>query len=310
MSIESLHQELGIDFRAEERKQFLEEMEAVSENYASSLGQPGQETERRSQLKKLLEQLGEESAELSPSLDVLRLRRNVFTERGCAVPPRIRDLLHRYQFYLVHVPIALMPRPGWGFTELECIIEFNPEAPPDERPVAFQIFPHEIWQDVLKAWQGLAIGVGKSVGLDEEFEFKLDPTRLGTLPSEISAEARAALSGHVASGAGLILGPFNYHIWRPRIATSGRGHVQVRWRLEGEEYVTEGKPQLGIVLQVPRATRRVDIIGVLKVSKSFHLFTAEMRYVVNFLKERARQFFQAGAPLVHDRQWLNVTAGL
>lgn len=310
MSIEGLSQELGIDFSADVRKKYLKELAEVGENYASPLGGPTGEAPLGRHLKELIEQLGDEEVELSPVLDVLSLREEDFINRGQTVPPKILELLHRYKFYLVHFPISLMPRAGWGFTDLDCIVEFNPGARSDERPVAFQVFPQEVWQDVIRARLGLSIELEESVGLDESFEFKLDPVPFAAISSELGAEARAALTGRVAGGAGLIVGPFDYHIWQPKIATSGCGHVKVRWRLEGERYVTGSTSRLGVVLQVPLAATRVDIIGVVRVGMHFHLFTAEVRHLVRYVREKARRYFEAGAPIVSSQRWMDVTAGV
>jgi hypothetical protein len=310
MAIDNLYAELGLDFRPDERKLFLQEMAAVARDYKSSLGPTDtvrslQEADDLSQhFERLMKTLEESTATFSPVCDIVRLRKKHFADHSLKVPARITDLMRRFDFYLLHVPITLVAKAGWAFIQLDCIIEFNPGRSPAERPVAYQVFPQEEWQDVIRASQGLA------VGLDENLEFKVDIGRLEVELPELSAEARAKVGTRAAGKAGLILGPFNYRIRRPKIISRGRGNVQVYWRLESEEHFEEEEPQLGVVLQVPKEVSRVDVIGVLKACRDFHTFTANVRHLLRYLTDRTRNFFELGAPITDELRLTDVTAGL
>jgi hypothetical protein len=124
--------------------------------------------------------------------------------------------LLRYNFYLVNFPITVLPRPGGGFVQLECIVEFNPGSSPAKRPVAYQIFPQEEWQSVIHAWQGV------KVGLNESLEFKLDPIQATAKLPELDLPAQAEIKLKMAGQAGLVFGPFDYDIKRPKIISRGQ----------------------------------------------------------------------------------------
>lgn len=310
MAIDDLYAELGLDFQPDERGLFLQEVTAVARDYRSSLSPKSavrspQEADDPSQhIERLAKELEEDTAEFSPVRDIVPLRRKHFADHGLEVPPHIAHLMRRFDFYLLHVPITLVPRPGWAFVQLDCIVEFNPGRPPDERAVAYQIFPEDDWQDIIRASQGLA------VGLDENLEFKVDVKRLRVELPELGAEARIEVGTKAAGEAGLILGPFNYRIRRPKIISKGRSHVKVRWRLESTEYFEEEEPRLGVVLQVPKEVSRVDVVGVLKACKDFQTLTAHVRHLLPYVKERTKNFFKGGAPLTDELRLTDVTAGL
>jgi hypothetical protein len=184
MSIGDLYAELGVDFKAGDRAKYLQEFADVAHDYQGDLG-PSRNGARDIQLQELAAELGKDVVEFSPKLTALALNKRLFNDLKLEMPPYIASLLRHYHFYLVNFPISVVPRPGGGFAQLECILEFNPDRPPAERPVAYQIFPQEEWQPILHAWQGL------KVGLNENFEFKVDP--LQAAPP--AAEAGAARQG-------------------------------------------------------------------------------------------------------------------
>ena len=306
MSIDNLYAELGIDFQPDDRKMFLQELADVARNYKSSLGsKPGKQVEEDSaKLQEFAAELGKEVAEFSPRLSVVPLRRKLFTDLSMEVPPYIANLLGRFNFYLVDFPITLFPRPGWGFSQLECNVEFNPDRPPTERPVAYQIFPHEEWQEVIHAWQGL------TVGLDENLEFKIDPVKAAEKIAGLSAPVKAAVELKTAAKGGLVLGPFDYHVRRPKILSKGRGNVKVYWRLESEEDIMQEEPRLGVVLQVPKEVSRVDVIGAMAATRTFHFFTTGLRHVWELLSGRTKKFLEKGAPVTDSEPWNDITAGV
>jgi hypothetical protein len=310
MAVDNLYAELELDFQPDERRFFLQEMATVARDYKSSLGpedavlSPQEADDFSQHVQRLMKQFEEDTAKFSPVRDIVPLRKKHFADHGLEVPAHIAHLMRRFDFYLLHIPITLVPRPGWAFVQLDCIVEFNPGKPPAERAVAYQVFPQEEWQDVIRASQGLA------VGLDENLEFKVDMGRLEIELPGLSAAERAKVGAKAAGTAGLILGPFNYRIRRPKIIAKGRRNVQVLWRLEGEEYFEEEEPRLGVVLQVPKEVSRVDVVGVLKACKDFHRLTANVRHLLPYVKERTKSFFEKGAPLTDDLLLADVTAGL
>jgi hypothetical protein len=303
MSIGDLYAELGVDFKAGDRAKYLQEFADVARDYQGDLG-PTRNGARDIQLQELAAELGKDVVEFSPKLTALALNKRLFNDLKLEMPPYIASLLRHYHFYLVNFPISVVPRPGGGFAQLECILEFNPDRPPAERPVAYQIFPQEEWQPILHAWQGL------KVGLNENFEFKVDPLQAAPQLQKLELPVKAAVQLKTAGQAGLIFGPFEYDIKRPKILSQGQGGVKVYWRMESEENITQERPHLGVVLQVPKEVSRVDVNGVLKALPTFHFFTANVRHVVELMSRPGGNFFRKGAPVTHDMPWDDITAGL
>ncbi|MGD2124895.1 MAG: hypothetical protein PVG99_02375 [Desulfobacteraceae bacterium] len=305
MDIDGLYAELGLDFQPGDRNMFLQELADVARNYEAPLG-PGERPEELGHfLEELAQEIGKEAFGFSPRLGVVPLNEKLFTDLHLEIPPYIGNLLQRFNFYLVDFPLTLLTRPGWGYTRLECRVEFNPGFPSVERPTAYQIFPHEEWQEVVRAWQGLRIG------LDENLEFKADAAQAAQALSKLEAPVRGAVEFKVAGKAGLILGPFDYYIRRPKIRSQGRGNVKVIWRLEGEETIVQKQPRLGVVLQVPKQVSQVNIIGAAAAYRSFHVFSvAGLREVWNFLSKPSQSFFEKGAPVVDKKPWDDITAGI
>lgn len=304
MEIDNLYDELGIDFAPSERQEFIEELSDVAKAYKSHLGSEAPTKGVSSPLDKFVEELGKEVAELSPKISVIPLNKKMFTELSLEIPPNIANLMKRFNFFLVDFPITLVPRPGWGFERMECRVEFNPGLPNSDRPTAYQIFPQEEWQDVVHAWQGL------NIGLDENLEFKVDPTIPMDELNNLTPAVKAAIEQKIAGKAGLILGPFNYYVRKSKIRSQGRGNVKVIWRLEGEERILQTEPRLGVVLQVPKHVSQIDAIGALAVFRTFHFFTAELRDVMDFLSEPTKNFLLKGAPATDKKPWDDITAGI
>lgn len=303
MNIDELYAELGVDFQPGDRQIFLGEFADTARSYRSHLGTGGTDEARDTQLEKLAEELGKEMVEFSPKLTAVPLDTQHFNDLHLEVPPYIAGLFQRYNFYLVNFPITVVPRPGGGFVRLECIVEFNPDDPTAERPIAYQIFPREDWQEIIHASQGLKIG------LDENLEFKVDPVQAAGL-SSVALPIKAEIEQKMAGRAGLILGPFDYDIRRSRILSRGTGNVKVHWRMEGEGSTTQEEPRLGVVLEVPKSTQKLDAIGVLVAYSTFHFFTANVRDVLEAMSNAGGNFFRKGLPISHKMSWDRISADL
>lgn len=303
MYLDDLYGELAVGFEPEERGAFLRELEYISLAREAELGGVGVDPTGPNPLMVLSAEIGEEEVSLSPRLPVTALDAERFQRNNLRISPNLQDLMKRWNFFLVDFPFTLLSRSGWGFHRLEMRVAFNPDRPPEDQPVIYQIFPHEEWQDILHAWQGLEIG------LDENLEFKLDPDQAAQLMQTASLPLRAGVTAKAAGRAGLLVGPFDYYIRRPKIQSQGRGNIKAIWRLEGEEAIQQKEPRLGVVLQVPRRVKQVDGYGVLAVYRKFHFFSTEtMREVKDFLTNRTRSFFELGAPATAKQPWPDMLA--
>lgn len=287
--------------RGQERHKLLSEMQAAVLHHASTLSDKRQSPKViQKRLASALERLGKEVAEFSPVLGVYRVSPKHFTSRNISIPAVVADLMLRYDFYLLNIPITLLPSRGWDFTELECSVEFNPGDKAAERPVAHEIFPKQEWQDLIRVSQGL------SIGLDAQLSFKADAGDLLTELPNIGAQMGA--KAHAASKSELVIGPFTYHARRSKILVRGQGNVYVYWRLSGTDTLQTNEPQLAIVLRVPKGLEHVKIEGVMKASRKFDVFAADFHSLMNYVRERTRSFFEQGAPLSSTMAWDSVTS--
>ena len=227
------------NYSLEDREAFLDELAHVVKSHTVSLNLESK-IDQDEYTKKLLsrieemkqEMVSDDTVRFSPVLQVSPLKKNLFTELGLTIQPFLSQLMRRYDFYYVKIPITIFPKGGWVFEHLECRISMNPNQPSRERPLAYQIFPNSQWETVVKANQEL------SVGLDENFSFKTPKLPVafatqGLVSADIQLDTNA--------GARFLLGPFNYIIRRPKIQTAGIGDAEVIWRLDGEEYFQENR---------------------------------------------------------------------
>ncbi len=287
MSLDDLYKELGVDYTQEEQDQFFSELLDAAENASAHLGGGKRaKTKYRDSLVNEIQLLQQEvkssTAEFSKVLEVHPLSEEDFRTRGYEVPTKIATQMKKYQFALVNIPIMLVPVKGWGFTSLDCIVTFNPDRPLNQRPVAEQLFPSEEWVEKIKFSQQLSIGV------DETLKFKV--------AGEVPAVASAGVGADVQGGFKLVLGPYNYSISLPRVTARGANNVKVRWTLEGEENVQQHEMKLGAVLKVPRLAKKVEVVGVMTLCRQFHVFSADLKYLVEYIRERSQEFFKRGTP--------------
>src|SRR5438094_870079 len=169
MDADTLYAELGLQFQPGDRHLYLQELADIARDYRSALGPEERRGGATTALQDLTAELGKESVVFSPTLPVRPLTMKLISDLHVEIPPHVGNLLRVSRFYLVDFPITMFPRPGWAFVRLDCIVEFNPGATSPKRPTAYQIFPDEKWEEVMRAWQGFKLGV------DENLEFKLDP---------------------------------------------------------------------------------------------------------------------------------------
>jgi hypothetical protein len=302
MSDSSLYEKLGFDFQPEKRQSYLDELAYVAEHYKTALGSEDQtkEPDRPQQNMRAIAAnfKNQEVVELAPH-QAFPLDEKLFAELNVGMSPNVKSLLQQFNFYKVDFPIVL--KSPWGFSGLYCSVQFNPERPERERPVAHQIFPDQEWQTILHAWQGL------EVGLDTNLEFKLAPAALEVLSQIKDAALKASIESKIASQSGLILGPFNYYIRRPKITTKGRDFYQVWWDLIGEDQITQTEPRLGVILKVPKNIQQVDVKAELLVVRSTS-FSTLLHDLWDLLSTPAQNFFKSGAPVWREKEFSNITA--
>lgn len=286
MSLGELYGELGVSQTLEEQDEFFNELIQAAESSNLSLGSGKKRRKLRQSLvdeiKLRQKELKSCTAEFSRFLEVYPLSEAGFRSQGLAVPPNIASQMKKYQYALLNIPIMLVPVKGWGFTTLDCIVTFNPDRPLNQHPVAHQLFPSEEWVEKIKFSQQLSIGV------DEFLNFR----PAGGVPPVASAGVDAEAKG----GFHLVFGPYQYSVRLPRVTARGGGNDKVRWTFEGEENIQKQDLKLGVVLKVPRKAKKVEVVGVMTLSRKFHSFTADVKYLVEYIRSRGKKFFEQGTP--------------
>jgi hypothetical protein len=291
--------EYGI--QSEERAALLVELSDTARAMHGYLSD-GRRSGEKTPFEKALDDVGSERVDLPSKLVAIPLDESIFKDLNLPVPTNLRFLLQQYNFYLVHFPLTLVPHNDWEFDWLECRVAFNQDRPPKEQPVIYQIFPEQEWQEVLHAWESL------EVGLDQNLEFKLDPTRIPDLQvilDQLKLPVKASIEAKLAGKGGLLMGPFEYRLKKARVISQGRGNMMAIWRLYGKEQVLYREPRLGIVLQVPKSVNVVSAEGRLFVQRTYPMprFRGDWQDLKTQVAEKLHSFIDRGAPLEARRPW-------
>jgi hypothetical protein len=213
-------------------------------------------------------------------------------------PVAIRDLLNRYSFYWMSLPIDLWAAKGRGFNELQVKLRLNPELAEELRPRTHDVLPDQRFRDLVGGEAKLGVGVGANL----QFSAGLPslPLSAAGLPVDVQAEAQA----HVDGGLEFLLGPFQYRVRVPVVMHSPPGLDVVRWRLAEARMVEEQDPGLRVIFKVPReapATLQVDVM--MRARRYFSVFDAGLQKALSDLPDRFKQFFGKGAPKADQRTW-------
>lgn len=268
----------------------LEEAIEVVETAGASLGKgPNRTTEARS-LADSLSKLKQAQAFFAQRLTVRRLRAGDLSANP-AIAVGAQDWLKTHRYWLIQVPVTLMPAAGWAFSRLECWVGFSGGG----NAKIHDLYPDEVWAQLM------AVQTGFRLGLDESLSFKAQlPEPAATPPGPTLP---ADLQGKIAINAdGLLrldLGPFDYSAERPEIMARGREGSDAFWRLDGKQHVHTSEPQLAVVLRVPKGTGPVDAEGRVIAYHRFDLLGADLADWGGDMREKLRSFFSQGIPLGH-----------
>lgn len=240
----------------------------------------------------LIRDLAQDNATLAPTPDVYPITDEIFLNQQRPVPVALKALSEHFKFFWVRFAVGLMPRRNWAFNRIEVKVVFNPGGDPNTRPKAYQIFPDKKFQDLMKASTHL------EVSLDEKFEFSAKAAADVAL-----AKAGASANAGGTAGMKIVAGPFNYRIARAKIDNSGPGLDWVFWRMDGQEFFQETRPDFIVIVQVPRGTAEFKIKAAMQASRFFNLAAANVQDAIKALPAKLASFFKTGAPLGDQKQW-------
>jgi hypothetical protein len=241
----------------------------------------------------LLRALAEDSVDFGAQPDVYPIPTPGSSATDAATAQRMRALEAGYTFWWMRIPLMLFPRRNWAFTRLEVRIEFNPDGQDARiRPKAYDILPNRRFDTIMHA------GAEVTVKLAGDAHFSIDTGNLQLPPIglPVTGSAGFGTSDEVEANIDVGLG-VKYKVTAARVDHTSEGLPQVFWRLDGAEFFQEPRPELIVVLQVPKEAGAVEMRGVLQAYRRFNMFPAGLQTLIRELPQALRAFFSQGAPI-------------
>ncbi len=262
-----------------------------------------------------LRKLKDAQAFFAPRLTVQRLRKKAFAERSLTPSSEVKKWFDTHHFYLMQVPVTLRPSSGWLFNRLECWVGFD-----DSTVKVHDICPANAWVDVLQASTSLTLGLDENLSFSANLALAATDAAYTALSATAQSPAAAEkvnesdTGGSVNVGVGLtaaggmklVVGPFNYQIWRPQVLTVGRENAETFWHLDGGERVQRQEPYLAVVLRVPKQVKVLSASGALIAYHDYNRLAADRRDWWYKLRDKVKAFILGGLPLENEMQWENV----
>lgn len=284
--VEQEELKFGPDEFNEDRKAILNELAKYADGYECEMGFESTST-TPTDLGTVFRQMKEESASFSPVPEVFAISKKQLTAKGLRPKEEIQQLLEANDFYAVTFAVTLFPKMDWYFYRLDCQITLYGDG---GIPIAFDIYPYDEWETLLKA------NLKLDVGIDEELRFSSEvPNNVPKLTGNIKAR--------VNTGLGFVVPPRNYELQRAKIQARGRRNSEVFVRMSGAEYFQQTEPKVGIVLQVPKGCRSVRAQGLLTARRSPSILTAAVGSLFADLPTKLKSWLGLGAPLRGQTDW-------
>jgi hypothetical protein len=296
MSSDSLDFSFNQDLSGIDRTAVLQEAAQRLDAMGAHLGMDASKTVTEEG--KAARALADDVAEFAGFPQVYKITDQDFVKARFTVPASFAKLTKEYSFYWLFFPVVLFPQYNWAFNRLELEVKMRSENPaPHMQPVAHQILPNQQFQTLVQADTNLEITLG------ENFEFSAKIPTLSANAGVLSGTVGAGVDAKGAAGAGLVLGPFNYHVKRAKIQHTTTGAERVFWRLDGAEFFQEDAPQPVIVVRVPKSVKEVHIEANLYAYRYLNLAAAGLQSAIASLPKALRLFFEGNLPLGSSASW-------
>jgi hypothetical protein len=283
-----------VDMSGVDRDELLARAAQQLDTFSKPLSGTDRGTAKAAEITRALQ--GDEARLPRANLDLFRITDEQFLARGLSAPVRFTTLSKDFNFYWTSIPIGLKPKFNWAFNRIEARIAFNEGEVATKLPKAYQILPAKQFQKLLEGNMQL------DVRLNENFEFEAKAA-MKAGAGENAAQGGASAGLAVNASAGAVLGPFRYSVKKAKIDHNDPGMEWVFWRIDGAEFFEESSPQLVVVLQVPKGTKRLKIEAKLQAYRYFNTGAADWRAAVAHLPEAIKGFFERGAPLADQNTW-------
>jgi hypothetical protein len=248
-----------------------------------------------------LRKVKEAQALFAPALTVQQLSKRDFQARDLEPSPEVAKWMRDHRFYLVQVPVTLVPAFGWNFVRLKCWVGFETSGEAS-LPSAHDIYPENVWTEILQLQANL------NLGLDERLRFRAGLGQTEVALRNLSGEAQARVIVVAEGGGSLVVGPFDYRVQRAEVLSAGQGNAEVFWQLDGHEHVQREEPYLAVVLRVPKKAEVVNAQGALIAYHDFDFWGAHLTYWWGDFRDKLHSFFRKGVPIEKTAHWENITA--
>ncbi len=246
----------------------------------------------------LVREMMEDAASFEGFPRVYKITEKDFLAAKAIVPLRFKELSKSFNFYELRSPIYLHPAPHWAFDRLEMILVLRANnAEPHLQPFAYQILPSKEFQNVV------SIDGRIEVRLNEDFQFSASTPTFAADTGYAKVSAGAGISAQVVSGGGMVIGPFQYHLKKVRLDHGPVGTQKVWWRLDGTKFFEGEDLGLIVIIQVPKATKEVEIAAAMTSSRVFKYAPTNLFQAVQQLPKAMRAFFEKGAPISSQTAW-------
>ncbi len=246
-----------------------------------------------------LQQAKKMQVSLAKDLSCQKLSKNDFSTRNLKPSSGVEKYLQTHNFFLLTIPVTLMPVAGWAFTRLECWFGMVTDG---SEPKIHDIYPEEAWIDVLKSQTGLQIG------LDEGLKFYAGLKQTDLTYQTLSGRAKARVSVNAKGIAQMVVGPFQYSVSRSQVYSRGVENSQAFWRLDGRAHVEREKPSLSVVVRVSKDVTQLFSSAEFKVYQQFDFLGADMKDWGGDLRDKVKSFFSVGIPRCIKATWENKLA--
>jgi hypothetical protein len=221
-----------------------------------------------------------------------------FKAHKVSVPFRFQQLSNDYNFYKVRFPIFLRAAPHWAFDRFELhLLLSSAKAPAHLQPFSYQVLPAKQFQQFLKG------KVSVVVQFNEDFELSAGTGSFNIATGGPTVSGKGEVGAKVASDIGLAVGPLQFGLKKIKLDHSQLGTQQVWWRLEGSEFFEQESLDLLLIMQVPKATRDIQVKAWMSASRYFAFADAGLRQAVIHLREALRVFFENGSPIDAAKTW-------
>lgn len=236
---------------------------------------------------RILQSLRETKATFgNPANDLIRLTRRLFENLGIELTEiRKHQMYEQFDFYYMTLTVSMQPGRGVLFRRLECALDFGPKG--TYEPIIQDIFPKSEWREVLNWGGGMDLMLNGNLDWGVEVSMPEIPGNI-ILPGPVKANIanKGGLRAFVA------IPDYSFKLGRAEIASTGEGSSECFWRIEHPDLQEVQTMKFGVIFKVPKATRMIELEGIVAVEPSISWLVANIRDVFEGLNENLKNLLR------------------